>query len=120
HAGWAAKKICRGELWTAAGCCDGMKGQIRRMIEWHAQALRGVDTWHRGRFLEQWADPRALEGLRSAFAHYDAADLRRALVASMDLFRWLAIEVAGKLGFAHPTEADARVTAWVARCLAEG
>ena len=58
------------------------------MIEWHARA-GGHDTWFHGRFLEKWADPRAVKEMRDAFAHYDEADIWRALLASMDLFRWL-------------------------------
>jgi hypothetical protein len=39
-----------------------------------------------------------LDGLRVAFAHHDTADVRHALVATMDLFRWLARETAQALG----------------------
>jgi aminoglycoside 6-adenylyltransferase len=76
------------------------------MLGWHARAFKGpeYDTWLRGRFLEEWADPRAVEGLRNAFAHYDTKDAWRALFATMDLFRWLSLEAAGKLGFAYPLE----------------
>jgi aminoglycoside 6-adenylyltransferase len=120
HVLWTAKKLRRGELWTAHNCCDSyLKWLVLPMIEWHAHATRGpdVDTWHKGRFLEQWADPRALDGLRSAFAHHDTADVRRALVATMDLFRWLARETAEALGYAYPDEADASVTALVLEVL---
>jgi aminoglycoside 6-adenylyltransferase len=122
HAVWVAKKLRRGELWTAKQCCDSyMKRALLTMIEWHASAASGwsADTWHNGRFLEQWADPRAVDGLRDAFAHYDAADVRRALLASMDLFRWLATETAGRLGYPYPTSADEHVTALVRSYLSE-
>ena len=42
--------------------------------------------------IEEWADPRVVTGLHMAYAHYDAADIERALWATMDLFRWLARE----------------------------
>jgi aminoglycoside 6-adenylyltransferase len=122
HAVWVAKKLRRGELWTAHMCCDGyMKRLLLAMIEWHAGAASGwdADTWHNGRFLEQWADPRAVEGLREAFAHYDAADIRRALLVTMNLFRWLATEAAGRLGYPYPTSADEQVTALVQGYLSE-
>jgi len=50
-----------------------------QMMEWHARAAKGwtYDTWHNGRFLEEWADPYALKGLRETFAHYDEADIKR-------------------------------------------
>jgi len=73
HAVWAAKKLRRGELFTAKAAVDSyMKRLLLRALEWHAHALDPtVDTWHAGRFLEQWADPRAVNELRSAFARYD-------------------------------------------------
>ncbi len=116
HAVWMAKKLRRGELWTAKLCCDSyMKRLLLTMIEWHASAASGwsADTWHNGRFLEQWADPRAIDGLRGAFARYDAADVRHALFASMDLFRWLATEAAERLGYPYPTSAEKQVTVLV-------
>jgi len=116
HAVFTAKHLRRGELWWAKMCCDCyMQRLLLRMVEWHACATRGwdCDTWFRGRFLEEWADPRVLEGLHGAFAYYDKDDVSRALLAVMDLFRWIAMETAEKLGYPYPTEADRRVTGWV-------
>lgn len=113
HVVWTAKKLRRGELWTARACCDGyMKRLLLRAMEWHAQARNGsdYDTWYGGRFLEQWADPRVLERLRGAFAHYDEDDVRRALLATMDLFRWLTKATAECLGYPYPTAPDERAT----------
>ena len=108
HAVWSAKKR-RGELFIGKSCCDGtMKRLLRRVCEWHARATHGwdYDTWHDGRFLDLWADPRAVAGQREAYAHYDEAAVRRALFATIDLFRWLAMETAGRLGFGYPTDGD--------------
>jgi aminoglycoside 6-adenylyltransferase len=69
------------------------------------------DTWHGGRFLEEWADPGALDGLHEAFAHYEEADTRCALLTTMDLFRRIGRETAVRLGCAYPEDADQRVTA---------
>lgn len=63
---------------------------------------------------------RAIAVLRAAFAHYDEADIRRGLVATMDLYRWLAQETAARLGYAYPAEVDERVTGWVRMCLTDG
>jgi aminoglycoside 6-adenylyltransferase len=92
-----------------------MKQLLLGMIEWHARSERGWDhdTWHGGRFLEEWADPGALDGLREAFAYYEEADVRRALLATMDLFRRIGRQTAARLGCAYPEEADERVKAWV-------
>ena len=77
-----------------------MKRLMREMTECHARATHGpdYDTWHEGRFLDQWADPRAVAGLTNAYAHYEESDVRRALWATMELFRWLSVETAERLG----------------------
>jgi aminoglycoside 6-adenylyltransferase len=114
---WTAKHLRRGELWHAkCGALDGrMKDLLLHMMVLQARATRGadIDTWENGRFLEEWGDRRAVDALRDAFAHYEEDDLWRALIVTMDLFRSLAVETAGRLGFPYPTEADARVTEWV-------
>jgi aminoglycoside 6-adenylyltransferase len=104
-------------LWTAKDCCDGyLKRLLLRLIEWHAQAshMEGYDTWHKGRFLEEWADPRVVTELESVFAHYESADIWRALVATLRLFRWLAQETTARWGYLYPTLADECATSLVA------
>jgi aminoglycoside 6-adenylyltransferase len=112
HVIWAAKKLGRGELWSAHGCLDGpLKGMLLRMIEWHARARKGAayNTWHRGRFVEQWADPRAVAALPEIFARYDRDEMDRALVATHEIFRLLAVETAAAAGLVYPVDADAEV-----------
>ena len=67
HALWTAKKLRRGEVFTALECLDGyMKARIVTLLEWHARAVDpAVDTWHGGRYLERWADPGALVALEA-------------------------------------------------------
>lgn len=123
HAVWTAKKLRRGELWTAKWCCDGyLKRLLLKVVEWHAQVCQGRDhdTWHDGRFLEQWADHRALAGLGLVFAHYNEADIRRALWATMDLFRWLTKEISAQLDCPYPTAADEYATDLVGTILGCG
>ncbi len=113
HAVWTAKKMQRGELWTAKSCCDSyMKWRLLRIVEWHARLQHGqdYDTWHSGRFLEEWADPRLVRGLRPAFSAYDEASLWRALFATMNLFHWLALETAQRLGYPYPSSGEERAT----------
>ncbi len=122
HTGWTAKKLRRGELWTACMSCDGyMKDLLLRMLEWHTHAVSpsNHDTWFNGRFIEQWADSKAIAEMSAAFAHYDDADIRRALLASMDLFRRVASETAAQLTYPYPYEGDTDVTHWVERLLSE-
>jgi aminoglycoside 6-adenylyltransferase len=102
HALWAAKKLRRGEVFTAIECLDGyMKARLVTLLEWHARAVDpSVDTWHGGRFIERWADPGALAALERAFAHYDLRDVARALWETIDLFQVLEEETARRLGLA--------------------
>jgi aminoglycoside 6-adenylyltransferase len=109
HAPWTANHLRRGELWVAHSCCDAyLKNLLRRMIEWHAQAVRGeaVDTWMRGRFLEEWAAPEVRTALPHVFARHDAEEVWRALQATMDLFDGLARETAARWEFAYPSPAE--------------
>ena len=105
HAVWTAKKLARGELWTAKGCSDNyMKWRLMRMIEWSTRAKNGweYDTWHDGRFLERWADPQVIAELPATYAAYELDDLWRGLIASMDLFQRLALETSQSLGYPYP------------------
>jgi aminoglycoside 6-adenylyltransferase len=100
HALWTAKKLRRGEVFTAIDCLDGyMKARLVTLLEWHARAVDpSVETWHAGRFLERWADPGALSALEKAFAHYDVRDVARALWETIDLWQGLEEETASRLG----------------------
>ena len=102
HALWTAKKLRRGEVYTAIGCLDGyLKDRLVTLLEWHARAVDPtVDTWHDGRYLERWADPGALAALERAYAHYDLRDVARALWETIDLFQGLEEETARRLGLA--------------------
>ena len=113
HALLTAKKLRRGELWTAKICHDGyMKALLLRVTEWHAHFVMGghPDTWHKGRFLERWADARIVKELAIAFSHYDEADIWRGLVRAMQLFRWVTREVADSLALSYPQGAADYVT----------
>lgn len=113
---WAAKHLRRGETWRAKTCCDGhMKDLLVDMLEWHARVKKGRkhDTWTIGRFLEEWADPKAVKELSEIYAHYDETDIWRALVNTMDLFRWVAMETAQGYGYKYPQDADKYAAALV-------
>lgn len=109
HTLWSVKHLRRGELWWAKSCVDmHLKGLLAGMLEWHAHAKKGeaYDTWLRGRFLEEWADPRAVEQLQGAFAHYDAGEIAHSLRVTMDLYRWLEDETAELWGYPHSTDGE--------------
>ncbi|NBD35360.1 MAG: aminoglycoside adenylyltransferase, partial [Chloroflexi bacterium] len=110
HTVWTGKHVRRGELWWGKSCCDGyLKHLLHQMLTWHTHATQPdeVDTWMRGRFLEEWADARAVAALPEIFAHYDEEDVWRALLSTMELFHWLAVETATALGYSYPHAGEA-------------
>jgi aminoglycoside 6-adenylyltransferase len=116
HSIWSAKKLKRGEIWTAKSCCDiYMKRLLLTMIEWHAHELQGWDkeTWYNGRFIEHWADGWVIESLATAFAHYDRDDIMLALMATMTLFDRIAKETAHKLAFHYHENEYQKVMDWL-------
>ena len=105
HCIWTAKKIKRGELWTAKSCCDiYMKKLLVTMIEWHTQALNGwtEETWYNGRFMEHWAGANVVAALCGVFAHYDEEEIKKALLNTIQLFDELARETAQQLSYSYP------------------
>jgi aminoglycoside 6-adenylyltransferase len=120
HSIWSAKKLKRGELWTAKSCCDVyMKKHLLAMIEWHAQAHAHtyIDTWYNGRFVEDWAVAGVGEALVEVFAHYDEADIHRALLSTMALFHRIADDTARILNFSYDQNKYDEVEAWISRIL---
>ncbi|HPF86767.1 MAG TPA: aminoglycoside 6-adenylyltransferase [Candidatus Limiplasma sp.] len=121
HTVWTAKKLLRHELWTAKFCVDMyLKWKLLWIIEQYEHTVRrsGRYTWYRGRFIERWAANDILADLQSTFAHYDPADMAKALIQTMALFRRLSVAVAEASGFAYPAHADEYATKWVLSSLA--
>jgi aminoglycoside 6-adenylyltransferase len=116
HVVWAARKALRGERWIAAECINAHMGsQLATLATWHAVAVNGVtDTWHAGRFLERWADPRAVAGLGRAMTDTSPPRIGAALAASLELCELLAGEIGPVIGQSYPTDAHRRVAAWLA------
>ena len=109
HLVWAARKLRRGELWVATLSCDWwLKRLLLQMIEWYMHAKRGgeYDTWHEGRFVENWADESIVNNLHSTFAHYDYSDVKSVLFSTTDLYTQLARGLAESLGFQYPVQSE--------------
>jgi aminoglycoside 6-adenylyltransferase len=120
HVLWDAKKLRRGETWTAKMACDGyLKLLLVRMIEWSSLARESgtLDVWHDGRFLDTWAPADVKVRLAATFARYDPADLARALKETDHLYTDLARQVAGHLGWTYPLETEETVRKLVDRTL---
>lgn len=106
HTVWAAKKLRRGEAWTAKMCVDSyMKGLLLRLIEIHS-ASRGRVVWHSGRMLEKWAEPWVLAELPKCFGCYGLQETAAALEETVRLFSRLSRECAAALGYPYSLEAE--------------
>lgn len=107
HTVWAAKKIMRGELWTANMCIDAyLKRILLKILESKALSSGKSDVWHEGRFLEKWSDEDAVNALENCFAHYNKADMIFALFNTALLFGKSARKVATVNGYDYPCIAE--------------
>lgn len=105
HAVWAEKKLLRGERWAAKMCIDAyLKRLLLRVIE--LDRCADVDVWHDGRFLDRWAGEETTAALAECFAHYEMADMARALRSTARLFGRVARRAAEKHGYAYPEGAE--------------
>ena len=107
HNIWAAKKLLRGELWSAKMCVDAyLKNYLLKIIEFYCYQKDGRDVWHDGRFVDRWADDWILEKLTVCFAHYEENDIGKALVHTHELFKKLAADVADMNRYIYPQKAE--------------
>lgn len=117
-----AKLLLRGELWLCQIWDPEIKKNLLMMLQWHAKAVKGWDfnTWYNGKYLSEWADPRAVKEIEMIFAPYDKEDNIHALLATTDLFRWLAKETAQLLNYAYPQDLDDNISNWLKENLPVG
>jgi len=117
-----AAYLRRGQLMAAMKLVDSGKRFLARWMEWHARAKNdwqddGVS--YRLKWIDRWADPRALAALPGIHARYETGDMWRALFEMMDLFRWLAAETADLLGYDYSPDVGTKISAWVEQCYVE-
>lgn len=115
HAQRVTKKLLRGETLVAVISLNGsMNRQLLTMIEWKIRADDPeIDTWHGGRFFEQWAPVPVQDEFRKTCAHLDPNDVTRALRASMDLFDALGEATAARLMLHYPAHEAETIRDWV-------
>lgn len=111
HNIWAYKKLKRGELWSAKMCVDAyLKTHLLKMLEVYRSTAFGVDVYHDGRFIDEWAGEEISSELKKCFAHYEKDDVLLALQETSRLFEKVSRKIAEKQGFAYPEKA--LCTAW--------
>lgn len=91
-----AISIYRKELLLAkVQCEDQIKHALLYLIELHTKSKRGAgtDTWHKGKFINLWADSFITNKLTLVYGRYDADDAWRSLSATMDLFSYIVCDL---------------------------
>ncbi len=110
-----AKYIWRGELWRAKHYDWQLKGQLLRMMGWHAAQIgkQTAFTTYQGKALKKWIDPQTYTALMAAFGRFYPADSWRALDETVKLFTRLAKETAQTLDMAYPQELEDHLNAFI-------
>lgn len=106
HNIWACKKLKRGELWSAKMCVDAyLKSHLLKVIEYYCYEIEGKDVWHDGRFIDRWAPEFVRKELSNCFAHYEKEDVKKALLATNQLFESVGKKIATHKGYSYPEQA---------------
>ncbi len=101
---YLAKQLRRGDLVMVKQRDSDLKRCLIQMIEWNARSKKNAtDTWHMGRYMQEWADPRAWSAYQQAFSRFDLSDSWKGLITSIELFKWLSEETAQNFNFAYPS-----------------
>lgn len=119
EASYVAKSLWRDELVFARWVLDNdMKTTaLRRLLEWRIALDRGWDLRPGvlGRGLKQRLPPDVWQALADTYVGPDPSDNWRALFATADLFRRVALEVGQAFGYRYPEALDARMRAFLAQ-----
>lgn len=112
---YVAKQVLRGEMYIVNQRDKDCKQLLLQMIEWHAKALHGAsyDTWHAGKFINEWADKVISDHLKLSFGDYDPTNSWKALMASFELFSRLSSEVAHIYSYTYPASLISNIQAWL-------
>ncbi len=116
HIIWAMKKTLRGEIWASIICTDGyLKELFLQMLEQYETAQKGddFDTWHAGRFVEEWADKNIVHEFSKIYAEYSINSIYNALYNSMILFTDIARQTAEKLKYTFPDKEESYTADWM-------
>lgn len=109
------KYLQRNDLWVVKFRDWTMKQLLFRMLEWHAIAANehDLDLAQIGTRMKDWTRPDVWKCLHEAFGRFDSADSRRALIATVSLFRDVAVETAARLGYTYPRHVDDAISGYI-------
>ena len=114
---YIAKLLWRDDLMAAKYIMDGMMKQERLlpMLEWQVEVTHGwsVKVGPYGRGLKKWLRPDLWAALESTYVDAHPGANWAALDRQIDLFRRVAIEVSGQLGYVYLHDLDRRTVAYI-------
>lgn len=110
-----AVKLHRRELFTAKVDASDTISLLLTLIEMHTKVKKGKDfeTWHRGRYIEEWADPFIAEKLNGVFGSYDMAASWKSLFNTMDLFSEIVASIVNERKDVHFLNPEPYVRKWI-------
>jgi len=118
---YVAKQIRRSNMWKVKWADQMQQAMLLEMLEWHAHATGDmpVDTYSRGDFMRDWVSEATWRELHEVFAHFDATDSWKSLIASIRLFTRLTKETATSLGYTYPQQMIDEVTDYALKLAGE-
>lgn len=110
-----AKYLTREDSWAAKYRDWKAKELLLTMLEWYERSLHGQDypTEHLGIRMKEWVEPEVWAQLAGTFARFDTVDSWKALDVTVGLFRNLAQETAGRLGYRYSKDLDEVLSQYV-------
>lgn len=116
-----AQFIRRRELWVAKYRDWTMKADLLRLLEWHARASGDgkVNTRLLGKRILQWAGAESAEAIERIWPRWDAAEMWRALLVQLELFRRLSRELNAALCFDYAEDKHKQIERYIRRLYAE-
>ncbi len=108
---YAAKHICRGDLLPLKSCMEIIRQEdLLPMLEWKIglETGRWEKSGHYGKGLKKRLDEGTWQELESTFCGPGNEENWQALWNTVMLFRRMAQEVGGKMGFSYPQDMDDR------------
>ncbi len=112
---YVAKGLWRQEILYARAMFDEVlrDGQLMKMLGWHIGVKTGfqVSPGKLGKYFQKYLEPELWEMLLNTFSDASYENTWDALFTMGDIFRRIAIPIAGQFGFEYPFDDDRRVTA---------
>lgn len=95
HAVSAIKKLHKGEVLTAKETLDfSMKNIIVLFIRWEAISRNSdIDTWHRNRHFEKWADEKFVKQFGNLYSIYNKHNIYEKVIVNILFFKKLTHKV---------------------------